>query len=181
VHAAGNVTNANPHFVLGAGYTGMTAAIGLARRTRNHDVTVRLVNPAARFTERLRLHQVASGQSLAELQIPDMLAGTGVDFVQGWVTAIDTGTRAVRVDDQRILHYDTLVYAMGTAADTARVPGADENAYTLDSLQDAELFAATLRDTDAEAVAVIGGGLTGVEAAAEPRPRACAGPAAPVC
>jgi hypothetical protein len=127
VHAAGNVTNADPHFVLGAGYTGMTAATGLARRTRNHDVTVRLVNPAARFTERLRLHQVASGQPLAELQIPDMLAGPGVDFVQGWVTAIDTGTRAVRVDDHRILHYDTLVYAMhrrrhGAGARQMRTP-----------------------------------------------------------
>jgi Pyridine nucleotide-disulphide oxidoreductase len=135
--------------VLGAGYTGMTAALGVARRTRRRDdVHIRLVNPDTRFTERLRLHQVASGQELADLQIPDMLAGTGVEFVQGWVTAIDADKHTVRVDDEQTLHYDTLVYAMGAVADTDAVPGADQHAFTLNSRQEAELLAATLKATN---------------------------------
>ena len=154
--------------ILGAGYTGMAAALGVARRTRRReDVRIRLVNPQTRFTERLRLHQIASGQTLADLQIPDMLEGTGVELVQGWVTAIDADAHTVRIDDEQTLHYDTLVYALGAAADTTAVPGADQHAFTLDSMRDAKLLAATLRRTDTGTVAVIGGGLTGVESAAE--------------
>jgi NADH:ubiquinone reductase (H+-translocating) len=52
--------------IVGAGYSGMAAATGLAGRTKGRDdVRITLINPQSRFTERLRLHQVASGQDLA--------------------------------------------------------------------------------------------------------------------
>ncbi|KUH81095.1 MULTISPECIES: FAD-dependent oxidoreductase [unclassified Mycobacterium] len=155
--------------ILGGGYTGMAAATGLAGRLkRRDDVRVTLVNAQARFTERLRLHQVASGQRLNDLQIPDQLAGTGVEFVQGWVTGFDAQARTVRVDDATTLRYDTLVFALGSVADTVRVPGVDEFAYTLNSAQDAQLLADQLaRLGDDGTVVVAGGGLTGIEAAAE--------------
>ena len=86
--------------ILGAGYTGMGATMGLAGRLKGRDdVHITLVNPQTRFTERLRLHQTASGQELADLEIPDRLAGTGVHFVQGWVTSIDAEAQTVRIDD----------------------------------------------------------------------------------
>jgi NADH dehydrogenase len=154
--------------ILGAGYTGMGAAMGLAGRLRGRDdVRITLVNPQTRFTERLRLHQTASGEQLADLQIPDRLAGSGVDFVQGWVTSIDADTQTVRIDDGHEMRYDTLVYALGSVADTESVPGVEEFAYTLNSAQDAELLAAQLDRLGDAAVVVAGGGLTGVESAAE--------------
>ena len=53
--------------VIGAGYAGMSAAVSLAARTkRREDVRITVVNAAERFTERLRLHQTASGQELAD-------------------------------------------------------------------------------------------------------------------
>ena len=101
--------------------------MGLAGRLRRpDDVRITLVNPQTRFTERLRLHQTASGEQLADLQIPDRLAGSGVDFVQGWVTSIDADAQTVRVDDEYELRYDVLVYALGGVADTESVPGVDE-------------------------------------------------------
>lgn len=154
--------------ILGAGYAGMTAAVNLAARARRRDdVHVTLVNPQERFTERLRLHQTATGQQLAELSIPDMLAGTGIDFVRGWVTAVDADAKTVRIDDERTLSYDTLVYAMGSVADTAAVPGVEDYAYTLDGVQDAGLLADRLSRLGSGTVVVGGSGLTGVEAAAE--------------
>jgi NADH dehydrogenase len=154
--------------ILGAGYTGMGAAMALAGRVkRRDDVHITLINPETRFTERLRLHQTASGQHLADLQIPDRLAGTGVDFVKGWVTAIDADARAVRIDDAYNLRYDTLVYALGSVADTDPVPGVDEFAYTLNTAQDAARLADHLDRLGAATVVVAGGGLTGVESAAE--------------
>lgn len=154
--------------IIGAGYTGMTATMGLVGRLRGReDVHITLVNPQTRFTERLRLHQTASGQTLADLQIPDQLQGTGVDFVQGWVTGIDADAQEVRIDDAYGLRYDTLVYALGSVADTATVPGVDEFAYTLNNAQDATLFADRLNQLAAGTVVVAGGGLTGIESAAE--------------
>ncbi len=158
----------NEILILGAGYTGMAATMALAGRLKGRDdVHITLVNPQTRFTERLRLHQTASGQALDDLEIPDRLAGTAVDFVQGWVTGIDADARTVRIDDELTLRYDTLVYALGSVADTETVSGVDEYAYTLDSAQDALLLAEQLDRMPDGNVVVAGGGLTGVESAAE--------------
>lgn len=154
--------------VLGAGYTGMFAAIRLAHRTRRRGVRITLVNPSARFTERLRMHQLAAGQELAHLRIADLVAGTGIVFVRGRATAIDPDGRTVTLDDGARLDYDTLVYALGSATDTSRVPGADVHAFTLDSPQVAVRFHDRLNELAAgDTVTVCGGGLTGVEAATE--------------
>ncbi|WP_310724344.1 FAD-dependent oxidoreductase [Streptomyces sp. N2A] len=154
--------------ILGAGYAGMAAAIQLgARYARREDVQVTLVNAQERFTERLRLHMTATGQQLAELSIQELLEGTGVRFVRGWVTAVDADTRTVRVDDDQVLPYDTLVYGLGSVADTAAVPGVEEHAYTLNSAQDAEVLADRLAQLGSGTVVIGGSGLTGIEAAAE--------------
>ncbi|WP_328993354.1 FAD-dependent oxidoreductase [Kribbella sp. NBC_01245] len=163
--------NHHPHriVVLGAGYTGMLAAVRLARRTRKLDVEITLVNPSARFTERLRMHQIAAGQELADHRIPDLLAGAGVEFVQGWATSIDTVGQRVLVDDTTALRYDTLVYALGSSTATDIVPGAADHAWTLNDPRTAHRFSEQLAAVAADGgkVAVCGGGLTGIEAAAE--------------
>ncbi|SCG07701.1 hypothetical protein GA0115255_1230910 [Streptomyces sp. Ncost-T6T-2b] len=51
--------------VIGAGYTGATAAGRLARRLRGEDVSITLVNAEPDFVERVRMHQLAVGQTLA--------------------------------------------------------------------------------------------------------------------
>ncbi|KAB2976853.1 FAD-dependent oxidoreductase [Streptomyces sp. SS1-1] len=154
--------------ILGAGYAGMAAAVQLAARTRRRDdVQVTLVNAQERFTERMRLHMTATGQQLAELSIPELLEGTGARFVRGWVTAVDPDAKSVRIDDDRLLTYDTLVYGLGGVADTSATPGADEHTYTLSGAQDAELLADRLARLDSGTVVVAGSGLTGVESAAE--------------
>ncbi|MCO5998883.1 NAD(P)/FAD-dependent oxidoreductase [Actinoallomurus rhizosphaericola] len=158
--------------VLGGGYTGVMSAVRLARRTRRADVRLVLVNPSDRFTERLRLHQTAAGQSLADHRIPEMLEGTGVAFVRGLATSIDPVRREIRVagdDGERTLAYDHLVYAIGGVTDT-RVPGVGAHAYTLDGPAQAGRLAerlAGLGRRGGGTVAVVGSGLTGVEAAAE--------------
>ncbi|WP_316574122.1 NAD(P)/FAD-dependent oxidoreductase [Nocardia canadensis] len=155
--------------VLGAGYTGMLVAIRLARRTRKLDVAITLVNPSARFTERLRMHQIAAGQELANHHIPDLLAGTGIDFVQGRAIAVDPDARRVHVEGIGELAYDELVYALGSTTDTTTVPGVAEHAWTLNDPRLAHEFAGELTALAATggAVTVCGGGLTGIEAATE--------------
>ncbi|MBU2666017.1 FAD-dependent oxidoreductase [Actinoplanes bogorensis] len=152
--------------VLGAGYAGLAAAANLAGRTkRRDDVRVTVVNGSGRFTERLRLHSTAAGNATAGFELRELAAKAGIEFVEGWVTSVDAGGREVRLDDGRSLSFDTLVWALGSAADTSEVPGAAENAYTLDSRADAEALAAKLGGR--QEVVVCGTGLTGVETAAE--------------
>lgn len=155
--------------ILGAGYTGMLTAARLSQRTRRLPVRITLVNPSARFTERLRLHQVAAGQELRNFHIPDLLDGSGVEFHQAAATAIDTAAHTVTLDDGATLTYDTLVYALGSATDTGLVPGADDHAWTLDDPRLAHQFSVRLPEIAAAGgtVTVCGGGLTGLEAAAE--------------
>ncbi|WP_329276733.1 NAD(P)/FAD-dependent oxidoreductase [Streptomyces sp. NBC_01451] len=155
--------------VLGAGYTGLFSAIRLAHRTRRTGVMITLVNPSDRFVERLRMHQIAAGQELADHRIPDLLAGTGVTFVQGAATAIDPEARQITVDGAETLGYDTLVYALGSSTDTGRVPGADTQAFTLNNPETAGRLATRLTEVAASGgtVTVCGGGLTGIEAATE--------------
>src|SRR5690242_19015410 len=168
---ARTTTHEHHILVLGGGYTGITAAIRAAGRTRRHGGRVTLVNPSTRFVERLRMHQIATGQQLADHQIPTLLEGSGIAFVQGKATAIDPDGQTVTVDTPdgpRVLGYDTLVYALGSFTDTSTVPGAAEVAHTLNGPDAAKALANRLAELPPGAnVAVAGGGLTGVEAASE--------------
>lgn len=157
--------------VIGAGYTGATAAGRLARRLRGEDVSITLVNAEADFVERVRMHQLAVGQPLRPRPFDEMFAGTGVELRLGRVTGVDVDRRTVTVtgaDGPSDLEYDTLVYALGSAWNSQGVPGTTEHAHEIAG-RDGAL---RLRDRLAalapgSPVTVVGGGLTGVEAATE--------------
>ncbi|MER6599355.1 NAD(P)/FAD-dependent oxidoreductase [Streptomyces parvus] len=157
--------------VIGAGYTGATAAGRLARRLRGEDVSITLVNAEPDFVERVRMHQLAVGQTLRPRPFDEMFTGTGVELRLGRVTGIDVDRRTVTVtgaDGPSDLEYDTLVYALGSAWNTQGVPGTAEHAHEIAG-RDGAL---RLRDRLAalapgSPVTVVGGGLTGVEAATE--------------
>ncbi len=157
--------------VIGAGYTGATAAGRLARRLRGEDVSITLVNAEPDFVERVRMHQLAVGQTLRPRPFDEMFAGTGVELRLGRVTGIDVDRKTVTVtgaDGPSDLEYDTLVYALGSAWNTQGVPGVTEHAHEIAGRNGA----VRLRDRLAalapgSPVTVVGGGLTGVEAATE--------------
>jgi NADH dehydrogenase FAD-containing subunit len=147
--------------VLGAGYSGLAAA-KLAARWANAEVT--LINAGDRFVERVRLHQLATGQRLRDLPLADLLKGTGVRLVVDRVTEIDPTTRTVRASEV-IIRYDMLIYALGSEADLDSVPGVREHAYTVAAADQASRLRERLGASSI--VAVAGGGLTGIETAAE--------------
>ncbi|MDG9701563.1 NAD(P)/FAD-dependent oxidoreductase [Streptomyces sp. DH37] len=158
--------------VLGAGYTGATAAGRLARRLHRDDVAITLVNAGPDFVERVRMHQLAAGRDLRPRPLGEMFAGTGVELRFAEVTGVDVDRRAVAVVDAnggaRELEYDTLVYALGSGRNDQGVPGAAEHAHEIASRTGALRLRGRLAALEAgQPVVVVGGGLTGLEAATE--------------
>jgi len=151
-----------PHIVvLGAGYTGLTAAKLLARRA-----PVTLVNDRDRFVERMRNHQLAAGQPVRGTPLRDLVAGTGIRLVVDRVTRIDPDRREVELaSGAEPIGYDLLVYALGSTADLDAVPGAAEHAVAVADAERAVQLQDRMRA--ASTVAVVGGGLTGIEVATE--------------
>ena len=134
--------------VLGAGYAGLMAAMRLAKKTDSRDVTITLVNATDTFNERVRNHQLISGQRIPERPLPELVAKTRIRFQQGTVRSIDPDRHTVIVEtgpDQTVdMRYDHLIYALGSRVDVGSTPGVREYAYTLDEHSAAE--AQALRD-----------------------------------
>jgi NADH dehydrogenase FAD-containing subunit len=149
--------------VLGAGYAGVTAAKLVAKRS---DAAVTLINERDRFQERMRNHQLAAGRRLRDVPLPDLVRRTGIRLVIDRVTRIDPEARQVELASEgEPVGYDTLIYALGSHADLDAVPGAAEHATAVATAEHAR----QVRDRvgSAGTIAVVGGGLTGIETVAE--------------
>jgi NADH dehydrogenase len=149
--------------VVGGGYAGVMAANRLAPHAH-----VTLVNPRAAFVERIRLHQLVAGNDDAVAEYPAVLS-PAVRLVVDGADRIDAAARTVALTSGASLDYDYLVYAVGsTGTVPASVPGAAEFAYPLAELEQAQRLTARMADVPPSApVVVVGGGLTGIETAAE--------------
>ncbi|NKX50985.1 FAD-dependent oxidoreductase, partial [Arthrobacter deserti] len=153
--------------VIGAGYAGLMAANRIAgSKLPAGRVRVTVVNPSAEFVERIRLHEFAAGsRDSASLPLEGVLhrgavAGTGT------AVRIDPQERLVHLADGRPpLAYDVLLYAPGSTGGSA---AAGTGGYSLRDLREAKRLRARLGELAPGAtVSVVGGGLTGIEAAAE--------------
>lgn len=151
----------NKVVVIGGGYAGALAANRLRTRA---DVDVTLVNPRPEFVDRIRLHQFVAGTADATVEYGTLL-GEGVRLVVDSATRIDTAARTVELGSGRALDYDYVVYAVGSTGATPSVP---EFAFSIAEFEFAQRLRARLDELPLDApVTVVGGGLTGVETAAE--------------
>jgi NADH dehydrogenase FAD-containing subunit len=139
--------------VLGGGYAGLTAAARLAEA----GLAPTLVDAKDEFVERIRLHEVAAGSTPRPLPYAPFLAARGGTFCRARVVAIDADRRSLRLADGDPVTYDMLVYAVGSA--TKR----PAHSIGLDSIVDAR----AALPAEGGALLIVGGGLTGIESAAE--------------
>ena len=150
--------------VIGGGYAGVIAANHLRLRP---DVEITLVNPRPDFVERIRLHQLVTGSDDGVVDYAEIL-GPGIELLVDAATRIDTETRQVELFSGPPVPYDYLIYAVGSGSARPAVPGADEFAYPIADLEEAQRLTAALADLHYGApVCVVGAGPTGIETAAE--------------
>jgi len=157
--------NATRVVVLGGGYAGTTAANHLRLRA---DVDIALVNARPQFVERIRLHQLVADTHGATVDYGTLL-GAGVRLVVDTADRIDTLACEVVLTSGDRLPYDYLVYAVGsTGAVRSSIPGAAEHAHPIAELDTAQRLRTVIDEMGADApLTVVGGGLTGIETAAE--------------
>lgn len=155
--------------VIGGGYAGTLAAVRLAGRAKSR-AEVTLVEPRPALVQRLRLHQLATGQQVREFDL-DSLTGRRVEIVRGRAVGIDPDRGTVAVESMgRIseVHFDQALLTVGSAFDLGAVPGVAEHAHSLAGPEAAIRLREALREMgEGSRVAVCGGGFTGIEAAAE--------------
>lgn len=143
--------------VVGAGYAGAVAANRLAKKVTDARITV--VNPRPDFVERVRLHEQLAGSGTAATPLSQVL-GAGITARVAGVDKIGDGV--VTLDGGGSLDFDHLFLAVGSTVDP--LPGT----IGVGTWEGAEQARAALGElSDGAAVTVIGGGLTGIETAAE--------------
>ena len=159
--------------IIGAGYAGVTAANRLRSSLTAEEagrVSVIMINRTDQFIERIRLHQVAAGTiSSAARSLSEMLHDD-IEVVVGDVVGIDPDRKLVDIATDagpRVERYSTLIYAVGSVA-AIGAPGAEKFAYLLANPDGAQAARDAIASIEpGQTVVVVGGGATGVEAAAE--------------
>ena len=166
--------------VLGAGFAGLWAAIGAARKldeigAGSADVEILVVDRNPYHNIRVRNYEV----DLSEAAIPlaGLLDPIGVRHVLGEVRAIDVASQQVTVktaQGEEALAYDRLVLTLGSELVRPPIPGLAEHSFDVDTYASALRLDAHLaalgRQPESEGrstVVIVGAGFTGLEVATE--------------
>lgn len=186
----------NPHriVIVGGGAGGLELATRLGRRHgRRGTVEVVLVDRTRTHMWKPLLHAVAAGSlNIHEEQLDYLYQArwNHFEYCRGAMRGLDRVEREIIVgevhgDDgelvlpERRIAYDTLVIAVGSLCNDFGTPGVAEHAYKLDAAWEAHLFHRKLVNACFSAnyhlpgsgahldIAIVGGGATGVELAAE--------------
>jgi NADH dehydrogenase len=179
--------------ICGGGAGGLELAVRLAR---HRGLGVHLVDPSPTHIWKPLLHEIASGTldvAGHEISYLALAEWRGFIFAQGNLEDVDRENKTVVIAPtldragriiipERRLSYDVLVLAVGGVSNDFGVPGVSRYALFLDSVADAEAiferilqacmsanFRAEKVGPESLDVAIVGGGATGVELAAELR------------
>jgi NADH:ubiquinone reductase (H+-translocating) len=166
--------------VLGAGFAGLWAAVGAARKIDQvgpaaSEVEILVVDRNDYHNIRVRNYEV----DLSDVTIPlaDLLDPIGVNHMRAEVQAVDPSARHVTVETalgQQCLTYDRLVLTLGSQLVRPAIPGLAVHGYDVDTYVAAARLDSHLAELGKQApsegrstVVVVGAGFTGIEVATE--------------
>lgn len=181
--------------IVGGGIAGIEIAAALGRLSRRHrrrhrpfpDVT--LIDGDSAHVWKPMLHTIAAGtRDVSQQETPYIAEAreAGFAFRPGSLVGLDRTTRRLRIaaihapDGRELVPestvgYDTLVLAIGSEANDFGTPGVAEHCWRIDARRQAIAFNRELRLRMTQclaqgtplSIAIVGGGATGVELAAE--------------
>jgi NADH:ubiquinone reductase (H+-translocating) len=166
--------------ILGAGYGGVHAAKTLAKKFRkNENVDITLIDKHPYHTLMTELHEVAGGRvepDSVQVDLNKIFHRSKVNVVIEQVNQINLKNQCVHTDYDEY-SYDYLVIGTGSEPAFFNIPGVQENAFSLWSLEDAlkirhhieGMFQKASRERNSQkrkamlTFAVAGAGFTGIE------------------
>lgn len=162
--------------VLGGGYAGISAVLGLQKRLERGEAEIVLVNKHDYHYFTTSLHKPAAGTDSPErsrVDIRDIIDLRKAAFLKRTIRRIDTAGKTVETDEGNI-PYDVLIVALGGEPETFGIPGLKEHAFFIRSLNSVRFIRehierqfAQFREDDSRterlAFVVGGAGLTGIE------------------
>jgi NADH dehydrogenase len=162
--------------VLGGGYAGISAVLGLQKRLERGEAEIMLVNKHDYHYFTTWLHKPAAGTDSPErsrVDIREIIDPRRVAFLKRAIRRIDTVGKTVETDGGDI-PFDVLIVALGGEPETFGIPGLKEHAFFIRSLNSVRFirehierqFAQFKEDesrTERLAFVVGGAGLTGIE------------------
>ena len=167
--------------VLGAGFAGLWAALGAARKRDEiggapaADVEILVVDRNPYHNIRVRNYEVDIGE--AAIPLAEVLDPVGVDHRVAEVRAVDPARQQVSVTTNggsEVIDYDRLVLTLGSQLARPAIPGLAACGFDVDSYAAAVRLEAHLaalgEQADAEGratVVIVGAGFTGIEVATE--------------
>ena len=183
--------------IVGGGVAGIHLATKLGREFRSKPkVSVVLVDATLTHVWKPSLHEFAAGSRGIgddEVSFLSHSERNNYQFRLGYLAGVDTEKQEVILDPvaddagkpltpRRTLSYDTLVLAIGSVCSDLGIPGVTENCLFLDNRKQAQTLhreflnlclrygsGALADSSDSIDIAIVGGGATGVELAAELR------------
>eukprot|EP00640_Fibrocapsa_japonica_P001376 CAMPEP_0113947110 /NCGR_PEP_ID=MMETSP1339-20121228/62311_1 /TAXON_ID=94617 /ORGANISM="Fibrocapsa japonica" /LENGTH=410 /DNA_ID=CAMNT_0000953523 /DNA_START=144 /DNA_END=1376 /DNA_ORIENTATION=+ /assembly_acc=CAM_ASM_000762 len=163
--------------ILGGGFAGLYTALKLAELPwkNQQQPKITIVDPKDKFVFQPLLYEYATETlDLAAVAAPyrDLVRGVaGLEVCQGRAVGVDLAAKEVEVEGKEDkLAYDKLVVALGTTPLLSTVPGADRNALTFHTLEDAYKLRQKIRalrasDRGTIKVVIVGASYSGVELA----------------
>ena len=174
--------------ILGGGFGGIRCALDLDKKLKN-EAEITLIDRNSYHLFIPSIYEVASAYGIRKdpfaiqlkktICIPyaDIFDGTSVDFIEAEINQVDLQNKKVKTKGDHIFEYDYLVLALGSETSTYDIPGVQEYAHQLKTLEDAlfinqkleelsEQFTKSQR-TEPFSFLICGGGFTGLEIAAE--------------
>jgi NADH dehydrogenase len=165
--------------VLGAGFAGLWSAAGAARALDEFGIDKEAVQVTVVNRDQwhaIRVRNYEPDLSSVRVALDEVLEPIGVERVAGEVVGIDFGNRQVTYSvgaAHRSIAYDRLVFALGSRLVRPDIPGL-EFAFDVDSYDGAARLNTHVQGLSAQpdspgqfTALVVGGGLTGIEAATE--------------
>ena len=172
--------------VLGGGSVGLYVARRLRKKLKKREAAIVVVDPRPYMTYAPFLPEAAAGSIDArDVVAPHRKALKGIDVLQGKVTTIEHGRKAVKIQpeegDEYEVTYDQLVVGLGSVSRTLPIPGLAEAAIGFKNVEEAIAVrnhvinrmdvASSTWDADLRkrmlTFTFVGGGFAGIEALAE--------------
>ncbi|MFC1594156.1 NAD(P)/FAD-dependent oxidoreductase [Candidatus Omnitrophota bacterium] len=151
--------------VIGGGFAGLSALHGLARIKKQAEIV--LIDHKQTFDFLPMLPDIVGRGIRPEFLTNDLNRFSQkfwFQFINEHVEQIDTAQKSIRTVNQTI-PYDYVVIASGSETNFYGDTAVEKNAYTLDSVADAEKILAAVGTGAHETIVVGGGGYTGIEIA----------------